>query len=94
MCAMTTPASKTPAATTAQSQSVPEKATKTAKSKAAPEFYTTQELAEKLRVAKITIYRMADRGELPYYNIGRVRRFRREDVEAFLERCKGVTGVE
>jgi excisionase family DNA binding protein len=91
---MTTPPSKTPAATTSQNQSTPDKVSKAAKSKAAPEFYTTQELAEKLRVAKITIYRMADRGELPPYNIGRVRRFRREDVEAFLERCKGVTAVE
>lgn len=55
-----------------------------------PEFWTAGELAARLRVTTATIYRMARRGELPYYSIGRAMRFRREDVEAFLERCKGV----
>lgn len=88
---MTTPPPKIPTAKTSLTQAAP---AKSAKSQAAPEFYTTEELAQKLRVAKITIYRMAERGELPYYNIGRARRFRSQDVEAFLERCKGVAAVE
>ena len=55
-----------------------------------PEFTTAKELAELLRVTQITIYRMARRGELPYYTIGRSMRFRQSDVEEFLKRCRGV----
>ena len=54
------------------------------------DFYTTGELAEKFSVKPVTIRRMADRGELPYYTFGRSIRFRHEDVEEFLQRCKGV----
>ena len=56
----------------------------------APEFWTASELAERLRVTKATIYRMARRGELPYYSIGRAMRFRHADVEAFLARCRAL----
>ncbi len=54
------------------------------------EFYTTKELAAMLQVTETTIYRMARRGELAYYNIGRAMRFRHGDVESFLQRCRGV----
>jgi excisionase family DNA binding protein len=54
------------------------------------EFYTTSELAELLRVTETTIYRMARRGELPYYTIGRSMRFRNGDVDEFLKRCRGM----
>lgn len=56
------------------------------------EFYTTRELAELLQVTETTIYRMARRGEFPYYNIGRSMRFRHGDVEEFLTRCREVGG--
>ncbi len=56
----------------------------------AHEFYTTSELAKLLRVTETTVYRMARRGELPYYTIGRSMRFRHPDVEDFLKRCKGM----
>ena len=55
-----------------------------------PEFWTATELASHLRVTKATIYRMARRGELPYYSIGRAMRFRNRDVEEFLSRCRGL----
>lgn len=54
------------------------------------EFCTADELATRLRVTKATIYRMARRGEIPYYSIGRAMRFRSQDVEDFLRRCRGV----
>ena len=54
------------------------------------EFCTADELATRLRVTKATIYRMARRGELPYYSIGRAMRFRSQDVDEFLKRCRGV----
>jgi excisionase family DNA binding protein len=57
------------------------------------EFYTTKELAGMLRVTQTTVYRMARRGELPYYSIGRSMRFRQCDVDDFLKRCREVGGL-
>jgi putative molybdopterin biosynthesis protein len=50
----------------------------------AKEFYTVSQLAELLQLTEMTIYRMVDRGELPHYKIGRVKRFRTSDIEQFL----------
>ena len=55
------------------------------------EFWTAEELAARLRVNKATIYRMARRGEIAYYSIGRAMRFRTPDVEEFLTRCRGIS---
>jgi excisionase family DNA binding protein len=33
----------------------------------------------------MTIYRMVKTGDLPCYMLGRIMRFRRDDIEAFLE---------
>ncbi len=52
------------------------------------EFYTVSQLADLLQLTEMTIYRMIGRGELPCYAIGRVKRFRRGDVEEFLEQCR------
>ena len=49
------------------------------------EFYTVKELAKLLRVTEMTIYRLVKRGELAAYHIGRAMRFRRGDIEAFLQ---------
>jgi len=53
-----------------------------------PEFYTVGQLAELLQLTPMTIYRMVSRGELTCHAIGRIKRFRRGDVEAFLERAR------
>jgi excisionase family DNA binding protein len=50
-----------------------------------PEFYTVGQLAELLQLTPMTIYRMVRRGKLACHAIGRIKRFRRGDVEAFLE---------
>jgi excisionase family DNA binding protein len=52
------------------------------------EFYTAEELAEILQVAPITIRRMAKRGEISFYLIGKQQRFSREDFLRFLESRK------
>ncbi len=52
------------------------------------EFYTAQE-----RVTEMTIYRMAKRGQLPFYSIGRSMRFRAAEVEEFLRAAKGQGAV-
>ncbi|MFA5140432.1 MAG: helix-turn-helix domain-containing protein [Elusimicrobiota bacterium] len=53
------------------------------------EFYTVKELAVVLEVNPRTIARLEARGELKSYKIGRAKRYRREDIEAYLQRCKG-----
>jgi excisionase family DNA binding protein len=56
-----------------------------------PEFYTVSQLARMLQVTEMTIYRMVRRGDLPCHSIGRAKRFRHSDIEAFLRSCR--TGV-
>jgi excisionase family DNA binding protein len=68
--------------------SVPVSPRKAAKEVLNPEFYTVAQLARLLQLTEMTIYRMVHRGELPCYSIGRVKRFRQGDVEAFLRRCR------
>lgn len=60
----------------------------------AREFYTTQELALRLRIKPITVYRLARRGDLAFYLVGRAMRFRHQDVEAFIDGCRGVARGE
>jgi excisionase family DNA binding protein len=57
-----------------------------------PEFYTVSQLARMLQVTEMTIYRMVRRGGLPCHSIGRAKRFRHSDIEAFLHSCR--TGVQ
>jgi excisionase family DNA binding protein len=53
-----------------------------------PEFYTVGQLADLLQLTPMTIYRMVRRGELACHEIGRIKRFRRGDVETFLENSR------
>jgi excisionase family DNA binding protein len=55
---------------------------------AQPEFYTVGQLAELLQLTPMTIYRMVSRGDLACHAIGRIKRFRRDDVETFLENSR------
>ena len=49
---------------------------------------TARELAELLAVAPGTVLDWFERGELPGFKIGRAVRFRRSEVEAWLEGCR------
>ena len=49
------------------------------------EFYSVQQIASLLQLDEMTIYRMVKRGDLASYAIGRIKRFRSRDLEAFLE---------
>lgn len=51
------------------------------------EFYSVKELASLLNVNPMTIYRIAHRGQITCYQIGRAKRFHRNDVEVFLDGC-------
>lgn len=51
---------------------------------------TASEVAEMLHLHVNTVKRLGDRGEIPFYRVSRRgdRRFRLEDVQAFLERAR------
>jgi excisionase family DNA binding protein len=48
-------------------------------------FYTPDELAEYLAISKATVYRLVGKRQLPFHKIGGVLRFRREDIERYLD---------
>ena len=50
------------------------------------EFFTVQDLAQLLKVNIKTIYRMVDRGDIHYYEVGsRTKRFHWDDVNSYLQ---------
>ena len=50
------------------------------------EWFTADELIRWLWLGRTKTYELLQSGEIPNYKIGRVRRIRRKDVEAWLER--------
>lgn len=46
---------------------------------------TLQEVAEKLRVSKLTVWRYTDNGSLPAFKIGRALRIKNSDIDKFIE---------
>ena len=49
------------------------------------EWLSTGDTARLLGVTERTVYRLIDSGRLPAYRVGRVIRFRRLEVDAFIE---------
>lgn len=54
------------------------------------EWFTADELIRWLGLGRTKTYELLRSGEIPSYKIGRVRRIRRQDIEAWLEqnRCR------
>ena len=52
------------------------------------EVLSPLEVSRLLKVSKPWPYLMAHRGLLPYYKMGRVIRFRKDDIEEFLRRSR------
>ncbi|OIJ18036.1 hypothetical protein BKP45_10560 [Anaerobacillus alkalidiazotrophicus] len=50
--------------------------------------YTTEEVAQILKVSKLTIYDLVKKGLLPTYRVGRQMRIDPEDLEAYINRSK------
>jgi excisionase family DNA binding protein len=48
-------------------------------------FVTVNEVAQLMRVSKMTVYRLINQGELPAVRIGRGYRIREEDVHRYLD---------
>ena len=54
------------------------------------DLMTLAEVAAYLRLSKDTVYRMASAGKLPASKVGSQWRFRRDDVEQWLETHKNI----
>jgi excisionase family DNA binding protein len=54
---------------------------------------TTEEVLAYLNVTPRTIYRLIRTGELPAIRVGRQWRFRRSDLDAFVERQRAVSAA-
>lgn len=52
------------------------------------EILTVQEVAALLKVADKTVYTMAQRGEIPAFKVRGQWRFKRDDINAWIERQK------
>lgn len=52
------------------------------------QILTLQEVAEYLKLAEKTAYRLAAEGKLPGFKVGGAWRFKREDLEAWIEEQK------
>ncbi len=50
------------------------------------DIYTPDEIADKLKVTRLTVYRWIEKGELKAFKAGKMWRITREDLEAFLGR--------
>ena len=48
-------------------------------------FFTPEELAEFLAISRATVYRLVGKRQLPFHKIGGVLRFKKADIEAYLE---------
>jgi len=57
----------------------------------ATEFFSINELAEYLNIKKSTLYSFVRNGDLPHYRIGRIIRFKRTDIESWLEEHRSET---
>lgn len=52
------------------------------------DLVTVKDVAEFLKVAEKTIYRMAAEGKIPAYKVGGSWRFKRAEIEVWLEKQK------
>ncbi|OOE50295.1 methylation-associated defense system helix-turn-helix domain-containing protein MAD1 [Salinivibrio kushneri] len=55
------------------------------------QILTLKELAAYLKLAEKTAYRLASEGKLPGFKVGGSWRFKREDLESWIEKQKGIT---
>lgn len=50
------------------------------------DIFTPEEIADKLKVSRLTVHRWLRKGELKAFKAGKMWRITREDLEAFLGR--------
>lgn len=58
------------------------------------EILTLPEVAQLLKVAQKTVYTMAQKGELPAFKVRGQWRFKRDDMEAWIEQQKAASRTD
>ena len=53
-----------------------------------PVWLSTSAAAKRIGVTPRTVYRFVDDGQLPAFRLGRVIRFRRDDIDAYINECR------
>jgi len=53
-------------------------------------WLTLEQIAEYLQMSTSSIYKMAQAGKIPSYKVGRQWRFRKEEIDAWVEKRKVV----
>jgi len=53
------------------------------------DYLTIDQLSQYLNVKKSTLYFQVESGELPHYRIGRLIRFRKDEVDAWMKNHRG-----
>jgi excisionase family DNA binding protein len=53
-----------------------------------PEFFSIDELSRYLSVKKSTLYAKVEAGEIPFYRVGRLLRFRKQDIDQMMEAAR------
>ncbi|WP_081601748.1 methylation-associated defense system helix-turn-helix domain-containing protein MAD1 [Paraburkholderia kururiensis] len=56
------------------------------------EILTLDEVAAYLKAGKRTVYRLAQKGEIPGFKLGGTWRFRRTELDRWIARCIGTHG--
>ena len=51
-------------------------------------FLTIDELSQYLGIKKSNLYAKVERKEIPFYRFGRLIVFKKEEVDAFMEKCR------
>ena len=52
------------------------------------EFFTIDEVSEYLGIKKSSLYSKVERKEIPYYKVGRLVRFKKSDIDPWMEKFK------
>ena len=52
------------------------------------EFFTIDEVSEYLGIKKSSLYAKVERKEIPYYKVGRLVRFKKSDIDPWMEKFK------
>jgi len=63
------------------------------KAREGPEIMVLKDVAEYLNCHPVTVHRLVAHGELPAFRLGSIWRFRREDIETWIEK-RETTGAE
>ena len=51
-------------------------------------FLNIDELSQYLRIKKSNLYSKVERREIPFYRLGRLIMFKKDEIDAFMEKCR------